>query len=96
MECAQHRAWSGDLVMRQVNLARSRPPGIIMISIPAKYKILNYAVGPVENEDLFLSARQDIEATWYALMQQWKMCPMSKEHCPRPWHLIFSFVKESF
>ncbi len=41
-----------------------------IISIPVKYNILNYAVGPVENEDLFLRAWQGIEATWYALMQQ--------------------------
>jgi hypothetical protein len=39
-----------------------------IISIPAKYNILNYAVGPVENEDLFLRSWQGIEATWYTLM----------------------------
>ena len=64
-----------------------------IISIPAKYNILNYAVGPVENEDLFLRSWQGIEATWYALMEQWKICPMSKEHCPMC-HLV-SFFREN-
>jgi hypothetical protein len=39
-----------------------------IISIPAKYNILNCTVGPVENQDLFLRAWQGIKATWYALM----------------------------
>ncbi len=64
-----------------------------IISIPAKYNILNYAVGPVENEDLFLRSWQGIETTWYALMEQWKLCPMSKEHCPMC-HLV-SFFREN-
>ncbi len=34
-----------------------------IISILAMYNILNYAVGPVKNEDLFLRLWQGIEAT---------------------------------
>ena len=63
-----------------------------IISIPAKYNVLNYAVGPVENEDLFYQGWKGVEATWYAFMdaQRWKICPMSKEHCPLC-HLISVF-----
>jgi hypothetical protein len=56
-----------------------------IISILAKYNLLNYAVSPVENEDLFLSGlegRRLGEATWYALMERWKTCPTSMEYCP--------------
>ena len=52
-----------------------------IISIPAKYNVLNFAVGPVENEDLFYRAWEGVEATWYALMNNWKCCPMSYQHC---------------
>jgi hypothetical protein len=49
-----------------------------IISIPAKYKMLKYAVFLVENEDMFYQAWKGLEATWYALMERWKTCPMSK------------------
>ncbi len=49
------------------------------MSLPAlaKLNVLNYAVGPVENEDLFLHIREGVEAMWYFVMQIWKCCPMS-------------------
>ena len=54
-----------------------------IISIPAKYNVLNFAVGPVENEDIFYQSWKGVEATWYALMdnKRWKICPMSSQHC---------------
>ena len=54
-----------------------------IISIPAKYNALNFAVGPVENEDIFYQSWKGVEATWYALMdnKRWKICPMSSQHC---------------
>jgi hypothetical protein len=47
-------------------------------------------MGPVENEDLFLRSWEGIEATWFALIQRWKLCPMSKEHCQLCHLLSFS------
>jgi hypothetical protein len=37
-----------------------------IISIPEKYNVLNYAVGPVGNEDLFMQAWTGIKRTWNA------------------------------
>jgi hypothetical protein len=67
------------------SLARRKPPLLIIaslgiISIPATYNALNYAIDPVEHDDLFMQehdgvwstmiclCRDDIEATWCALI----------------------------
>jgi hypothetical protein len=50
-------------------------------SIPAKYNTINYCVGAVENQDIYTRAWDGIEKTYFALMEQWKCCAMTYNHC---------------
>ena len=50
-------------------------------SIPAKFNTLNYCIGPVENCDLYVQSWDGVKATWYALMNDWKCCALSYQHC---------------
>lgn len=50
-------------------------------SIPARFNTLNYCIGPVENCDLYVQAWDGVQATWYSLMNAWKCCAMSYQHC---------------
>jgi hypothetical protein len=50
-------------------------------SIPAKFNTLNYCIGPVENCDLYTQSWDGVKSTWYALMNDWKCCDMSYQHC---------------
>ena len=50
-------------------------------SVPAKYNTLNYCVGAVEKEELLKKAWEGIEATYFALMDNWKCCDMAYSTC---------------
>ena len=50
-------------------------------SIPARFNTLNYCIGPVENCDLYVQGWDGVQATWYSLMNAWKCCAMSYQHC---------------
>ncbi len=52
-----------------------------IISIPAKYNVLNFTVGPVENEKLFVRSWEGVEATYFAVMDNWKCCPNTYQYC---------------
>jgi hypothetical protein len=54
------RDGTGKLSKKQVTMALM---GIV--SIPARYNVLNYCIGPVENEVIFFQAWKGVEALWY-------------------------------
>ena len=40
-------------------------------SIPAKFNTLNYCVGAVENEDIYVRAWEGVQGTFFAFMEKW-------------------------
>jgi hypothetical protein len=67
---------TGRLCSKQITLI-----SLSVNSITAKYKTLNYCIGPVENMDLFSQSWDGVKRTFLAIMQNWKCCHMSYAHC---------------
>ena len=50
-------------------------------SILAKFSTLNYFVGAVKNEDIYILAWEGVQGTFFAFVDKWVCCPMAYSTC---------------